>query len=36
MGESMIAIDLPQIYDLIFRVGLVICFSLRFIAGGQR
>lgn len=29
-------VDLLQIYDLIFKVGLVICFSLGFIAGGQR
>lgn len=32
----MAMVDLPQIYDLIFRVGLVVCFSLGFIAGGQR
>ncbi|MEQ4671028.1 tail virion protein G7P-2 [Providencia manganoxydans] len=29
-------VDLLQIYDLIFKVGLIICFSLGFIAGGQR
>lgn len=29
-------VDLLQIYDLIFKVGLAICFSLGFIAGGQR
>ncbi|WP_273839610.1 tail virion protein G7P-2 [Providencia rettgeri] len=28
--------DLLQIYDLIFNVGIVVCFSLGFIAGGQR
>ncbi|EPD2906299.1 tail virion protein G7P-2 [Morganella morganii] len=32
----MTEFDLFQVYKIIFEVGIVICFSLGFIAGGQR
>ncbi|WP_228005634.1 tail virion protein G7P-2 [Xenorhabdus sp. BG5] len=28
--------NLSDIYDLIFNIGLMMCFSLGVIAGGQR
>ncbi|WP_409014022.1 tail virion protein G7P-2 [Arsenophonus sp.] len=33
---AMATVGLPEVYNLIFEIGIVLCFGLGFIAGGQR